>query len=1035
LAGQGERRQVTTLVCSRVGQGIADDMQEQAMMCQTLCEPVFSRFGGRRGLRQGAHCMVYFGYPLAYEDAAHRAVRSALEMAAADTSASPAAASRIGIHTGMLLVGAERGPNWQERDLIGSALEVARDCQRQSEPGQVLITEDTRRLVEDAFLLEPLPGPLESEVTVKLYHVLGESGLGSRLDRLDQARRLTVFTGRVEEKRALDSYYEDLLRGKGRVVLVSGEPGIGKSRFLWELKKKAGVRWLEAHCQPTDQNTSLLPLARLLEQLLGFQPGDSPDGKRAKLAGMLAWYGLDRPSDAWLLSLVLGLPGESNQAGAPETITKNQREQMRLAFVSLLQKHAAEQPLVIEIEDIHWADPSTVEWLGRSLVGLASAPILALMTARPAFRPDWRTRPDLPVKIELGPLLPGDVEAMVAALLDDSGETGFGPAGVLSEEETRRLIVRQTDGIPLFVEELTRALLERSSTPYSGTPEFGEMAFRQGIPQTLSDSLMARLDRLGPAKETAQWAAVFGREFSFAVMRAAVPYEEARLRAHLARLVETDLAAPVEEQAGEYTFKHALVQEAAYESMLKGTRQGIHRKIAETYERAFRHVCETRPEIVGQHYAAGGLAGRAVDYWLRAGERFLAQGATEEALAFCDRALAALPQEDRERRWQALQMSGSAHRIRSDYDAQRRVLEALLALAEDFDDDRKRAEAYLFQARWASEQDFVLMLRAYEASIAAAVRAGERVIEVTALSEKVQALVWLGRREEARLAVEETLARLDHVPDEVARGFALGDISLYYADAGDLSRAAELMRSGVAAARGAGNRRKQCLYDINLGFAYLMMGGYVQARETLEEGMALAEAIGDRDSLSRLTNNLAYALWCTGERERAREQTMQSLVSFQLIGNRFAQADCLSFLGFYEAEAGEWALAAGHLAEARALYEQVEPGSHKIDLQAIQARCLLALGREEEARAQAVEAWAHMRERGAEGIDLHFPSRMYGCIADVFAELDAGASAQTVVETGRRDLLCRAEKISDETWRKSFLENVAENRDLMESGS
>ena len=302
---------------------------------------------------------------------------------------------------------------------------------------------------------------------------------------------------------------------------------------------------------------------------------------------------------------------------------------MREMFVVLLQKCAARHPLVVVIEDLHWSDPTTVEWLGRSFDALASVPCLVLLTHRPAFTSPWLPRAHL-LSLALGPLDPAQAESLVSNV---AGERAL-------PDEVRRRIVGQTDGVPLFVEELTKTILDRQA-PSEELPRPRQGSSAE-IPATLRDSLMARLDHAGAAKETAQWAAVLGREFSYPVLRAVVPYDEGHLQDDLAALVEADLvqAQGPAPQVG-FTFKHALIQEAAYASLLRQTRQDYHRRIAETLETHFPQVAETQPEVLAEHYANAGLHAQAVDGWLRAGERATAQGATSEARTFFDRAMRA----------------------------------------------------------------------------------------------------------------------------------------------------------------------------------------------------------------------------------------------------------------------------------------------------------------------------------------------------------------------------------------------------------
>jgi DNA-binding SARP family transcriptional activator/class 3 adenylate cyclase len=608
IPGPGERRQVTTLVCSRTTSADLEEGPEQELACERYCEPIFKRFGGRRAPRQGAACLVYFGYPQAFEDAARRAVHSGLAMAPAQEGVE---AARIGIHTGVTLVGEGRTPRWQDRDLSGLSLDIARDCHRWARPGQVLITESTFRLVQDAFRAEELPIvlPAEPGKSLSTYRVEEEPGIQSRLDWLAETQRLTPYTGREADLDQLEASYGELLHGKGMVVLVSGEAGNGKSRLLWELKRKLEgnrttpggfgdhhpVLWLESHCLPHYQNTNLYPIIGLLERLIGIQPEDNLDIRRDKLKGMLAWYGMNRPATVWLLSSLLGLQTESPGI---QTVTAVQREQMRQACVELIQKRAAEQPLILLIEDLHWSDPSAVDWIEQSSAALAKSPCLVLLTARPGFTLAKLVRQELQpalLQLNLVPLAQQQVEEMVSRMVGDTQ----------LEADLFQHIITHTDGIPLYIEELAKALLEhptrrsKTGTGIKGVP---------GIPATLQDSLVARLDALGTAREMAQWAAVLGREFDLPALQACVPYEEHRLQDDLARLIQAELISPVEASGKEaapvpsvkqpgrkrsskapvrYSFKHALLQDAIYDSLLKRTRREYHRRIAETLQSQF----------------------------------------------------------------------------------------------------------------------------------------------------------------------------------------------------------------------------------------------------------------------------------------------------------------------------------------------------------------------------------------------------------------------------------------------------------------
>lgn len=1045
LSSQGERRQVTVLVCGRGIQGDPEALQGQLSVCERHCEGIFNRFGGRRAVRQGAACLVYFGYPQAYEDAARRAVHSGLAVAAALEENAPV---RIGIHTGVMTVGEKRGRRWQDRDLIGKAPETARDCLRLAGPGEVIITEETGRLVQDSFDLQPMgtqvletPGQ-----SLEVYQVGGERGAQSRLDWLAQTQRLTALTGRQEELARLRTWHEKVLQGKGHVVFLRGEPGIGKSRLIWELEKSVSivgastaggqnelppVLWLASRCLPHYQNTSLYPMIGLLEGLLGFEAEDGVEVRQQKLSGMLARHQLNRPSALWLLSLLLGLPTE---ASPPETITQAQREQMRELFIALLQKRAAEQPLALVIEDLHWSDPSTVEWLGQSLNSLAAAPCLTLLTARPGFHPAWLSHQDLPpnlLLLSLSPLPPEQAEGMVTDL---AGER-------MLDEAVRRHIVAQADGIPLFVEELTKTLIERpaSKADGKGTTE---------IPATLLDSLAARLDHLGRAKETAQWAAVLGREFSYPILQACAPYEEGRLQSDLARLIEAELVSPVHTGPGEvtpsrsrapkvraparYAFKHTLVQEAAYASMLKGTRQVYHRRIAEILETRFPQVAETRPEVLAQHYSNAGLQTQAVDFWLRAGERATAQGATLEARIFFDRAVESVEPGDRERRWQALWGREEVLDLRGERSAQEADLAALLDLAEAFDDDTRRAQVYLRQSAYAAMLgNYRGTLPPAEAASVAARRADNLSLELRALAYKAQTLMFFGEMATVQSVVEETLAQAPLIEDESTRALVLTIAAQYYLESGDLVRSVQHQRQGAEAARRAGNYILELTINANLGLLYATLGLFSEARSLLEAELPRAEMLGDQRLHASALRHLGYVYWWSGERDVAQQILKQALNELTRTGDAYGEAACSAYLGYILEAANDLTSAAEYLAKARARFGEVGADSDKFEAQAVESRVALAQGRREAARQLVTEVCSYLREHGTEG--LSSPSWIYVCVADVLEAVETpNISPREVVETGYRELMQRAEKISDPDWHRSFLENVAENKALVE---
>ena len=905
---------------------------------------MLERYGGHRQQRQGAECLIYFGYPVACEDAAQRAVHAGLAIAKAAGGSDHAHA--IGIHTDVMVSAEGR--------LVGDVPDLAHDCLRLAERDGVWVTAHTERLIRGWFDCQAAgqvasPG---SDEAVMVYRVEGVRAAGSRLAWLAQAQRLTCFVGREQEVQQLAACLDGVQQGHGRVITLCGEPGIGKSRLVWELVRMDSwpVLWLESGCSPYFQNTNLYPLVRLLEQLLGFQAADDPAERRAKLDGMLERLGLTAPTTAWLLALLLGLPTDLS---APPSITENLRDRMRAAFLALIGGLAAEQPVVLVIEDLHWADPSTVAWLDASIDELAAARCIVLLTYRPTFTPPWWPRRQL-LQLAIGPLTPAQTERMVTDLAGDAAVP----------DDVRRRVVARADGIPLFVEELTKAVSEAGAQTRGGQ-----------VPVALSDLLLARLDRVGKAKATARWAAVLGREFSYPVLAAVVPYGEQRLQDDLATLVEAGLVQRLSEASqASYAFKHALIQEAAYASLLKRTRRDHHRCVAETCAARFPELVETQPEILAEHHFQAGHYAPAADCWLKAGERATAQGATLEARNFFERALALIEPHDSRRRWQALWGRETVFCFRGERLAQRADMTALLELAETADDDVCRAQAQTRRARYASSQaDYREQLEAAEAAIAAARRAGSLAAEVEALAYKVTALMRLGERTALPEVVEQTLAQAQRVGDEGIRSYAMAAAALYYLEAGDLVRAAQILSQSLDAARRARSRQLdlESQYHGHLGFVYAQMGLYTEARATLAAGLELADLMGIGRNKAYQMINLGFVCWRLGDRNTAIQMEEAALKEYAANGDAFGQAACRAYLGYMHEEAGNLTSAAQFLAEARTGFAGLGAAPDRIEAQATEARVLVAQGRHGEARQLTEEVWRYLCEQGTEGLAPH----------------------------------------------------------------
>jgi class 3 adenylate cyclase/predicted ATPase len=639
---EAERRQLTVMFCDLVDSTRLsshldpEDLREVVRAYQSTCAEVIQRFDGHIAQYLGDGLLVYFGYPQAHEDDARRAVRTGLGILAVmgdlnqglQRAKGIQLAIRIGIHTGLVVVGEMGGGGRQEQLALGETPNVAARIQGLAAPNTVAMSEATSRLVEGYFTCQSLGEHTLRGVpqSLKVYRVLSESGATSRLD-VTQPRGLTPLVGRESEVTLLMERWEQAKAGQGQVVLLSGDPGIGKSRLVQVLKDQVAAephtRW-ECRSAEYSQNTALFPLTDLFQRILQFEAHETPDARLEKLEHALSQYRLPVEETIPLLAPLLSLALPENRYPLLNLSPQWQRQKTLETIVAILLELAAHQPVLFILEDLHWTDPSTLELIGLLLDQTPTASMLALLTCRPHFQPAWHHRSYL-TEITVNRLSQPQIERMVERIAD----------GKILPSEIMQQIVERTDGVPLFVEELTKAVLE--SGQLKGIDDHYELVgslSTLAIPATLQDSLMARLDRLVSAKGIAQLAAVIGRQFSYELLQAISQLDAMTLQRELGRLVEAELVYQrgLPPQAT-YVFKHALIQDAAYESLLKSTRQHYHQRIAHVLEEQFQETTQAQPEFLAHHYTEAGLTGQAVAYWHKAGQKASEGSAHVEAIS------------------------------------------------------------------------------------------------------------------------------------------------------------------------------------------------------------------------------------------------------------------------------------------------------------------------------------------------------------------------------------------------------------------
>jgi class 3 adenylate cyclase/predicted ATPase len=647
---EAERRQLTVLFCdladsTRLARQLdPEDLREMLRAYQATCVEIIQRFAGHVAQYLGDGLLVYFGYPQAHEDDAQRAVRTGLGiLAAMDTlntrlvrDKGVRLAVRIGIHTGLVVVGEMGSGGRHEHLALGDTPNLAARLQGLATPDTVVISAATAYLVQGYFTCQDVGTQTLKgiDTPVWVYQVVGESAAQSRLDIAGEAG-LTPLVGREAEVTLLRERWAQSTEGLGQVVLLSGEAGIGKSRLVHVLMERVvdtGAPRLTLRCSPYHTNSAFYPVIEHLQRLLHWHREETPEARLATLEQALQTARLPLAEAVPFVAALLSLPLPEHYP--PLTLSpQRQRQKTQEALVAWLLAEAAQQPVLAVWEDLHWADPSTLELLGLLLDQVPTARLLLLLTHRPEFRPPWSPRSYV-TPLALTRLVRPQVEEMVLRV------TGGKP---LPAEVVQQIVVK-TDGIPLFVEELVKTILEsglvrEEAERYMLSGPLPPLA----IPATLQDALMARLDRLAPVKDVAQLGAVLGREFSYVLLRTVSPLDEARLQQALAQLVEAELLY----QRGHppqatYTFKHALVQDAAYQSLLRSTRQQYHQRIAQVLEAQFPEAAETQPELLARHYTEGGHGAMAVDYWQRAGERAIARSGYVEAISHLTRGLEVL---------------------------------------------------------------------------------------------------------------------------------------------------------------------------------------------------------------------------------------------------------------------------------------------------------------------------------------------------------------------------------------------------------
>lgn len=981
-SGSSERRQLTIMVCTMVGSAPLsadldpEEMTERIAPFHKVVAAVAARFGGYVAQYLGDAVHVYFGYPAAHEHDAEQAVRAGLALRDAvgtlKASSGVALRARAGIATALVVVGEQMGTgNSQQGIAIGEAPNLAAQLQAAAAPGEVVIAASTRRLVGRMFDCRALAGEEAKGLppSVEAWQALGEVAGVSRFD----ARRsvaLSPLVGRQEELELLLRRWDQAKAGEGRVVLLSGEAGIGKSRIaetlLTRLEGEPHTR-LRYFCSPHHTQSPLYPSIAQLERAANFEPGSSASAKLDKLEALLRPTARNVPQDLALIAELLALPIDGRYP--PLAVSAQQNREMTLtALLDQLRGLAAQSPVLIVFEDAHWIDPTSLDLLDRTVARLAELPLLLIVTFRPEFQPSWVGQPHVTM-LPLSRLGRRDSADLIE---------GVAKGKTLPDAAVQQILAH-ADGVPLFIEELTNSLLEGGLLR-----EIPDRYVLDGplpplaVPTTLHASLVARLDRLGPVKDVAQIGATIGREFSHELIGAVASLSSTELATALEGLTASGLISrrgtpPL----ATYAFKHALVQDAAYATLLKSRRRTLHRSIAKVLVKRFPGLAESQPEVVAHHFTEAGSASEAIGYWRRAGRHASARSANREAVTCFERGLHLLETqpETRERLELAIDLRFD---LRTAHFQLGEGIERILAYLREAEGLARRLND---QRRLAQLSDNLCHIRIYSGHPREAIGFGQNA-----------------------QAIAESLG------DLALRVTATLNLGWAYHFAADDRSAEQLIRNVLGLLEGDRRRERfgQTIFPAVAALGYLTwilaeQGRFAEAFARGEEATRLAEALDHPYSL-------AFALWCAARPHIVRGDFGDAVRLLER-GVALSRERSLMFLSVLTTMGLGYGYAlSGRIDEAIALLKQALKGDEATREEAMLPLCLIFLGeayvlagRLDDALPLVRRALTLATEHGQGGYEVR--------ARHLLGEITARSNCLQQAEGHYRDALALAEKI------------------------
>ncbi len=993
----------------------------------------------------GDGILALFGARAAGEHDPENAIRAALDAqtAAAVLQTPHPLKLRIGIHSGPVVVGDLGSDARMEFTATGDAMNLAARLQSAAPAGGILISQDTYNYVRGVFTVAPQPALTVKgkQDPIQTYLVRRVKPRPFRTVTRGVAGIQTRTVGRERELKDLQAAYLVALEQR-RVVWAQlvGEAGVGKSRMIddmrdWIELRLEVVRVFRARAYAGDARQPFSLIRRMWFdrfQIAEDAPLAQAERKWVERFQELGKTGEVEPAHA--LGLLVGLPfKDSPYIGGMRGDPAQVKGRAFVVSREFLRRVREENPVELLLEDLQWADSSSWDYLIQVMLDAEIDDSHHGVFVLAAARPEWDPPAVLSSsqnyhRVDLQPLSDEATRELVSELLQRV-------EGV--PEDVIRLIVERSEGVPYFAEEMVnwfvdRGVIDRGREPWRFVPA---RLKETPLPATLQHLLLTRLSSLNDAERSVlQRGAIFGRNFWAGGLAAlGVRQPDTTLQPLQPRgFVEAQPESSFEGET-EWSFHHTLLRDVTYESVLKRERTGLHKAAAAWLEEQATRAnrLDEFAGLLGEHAERAGEMTAAADWYLQAGDRAKAQGATAEARKFFDRALELLPPIDRERRWRVLLGREEVLGILGEPDAWRADVAALLELAKDLDDDNRLAEVYHRQAEYARRTaDYRACLRAAGEAVGAARRASNPLIEAQALGLKAQAETRLGEMDAAARTAEEALARAEALGDDRALALTLARLSTYYLESGHTAQALELNRRHVELDHRLGNRSAEAGGRANEGYACLLLGLYKQGRTSLERALELAEAIGARRPRAYILQNLGYAYFRSGDGRTARQILDRSLVDMVAVDDAYGRAATLNYTGYVLEQSGDIPGAVRRYEEARGIFTDLGVPGPGVDVWAGLARCALAQGHLNDARGHAAGIWQYLAEHGTKGTEN--PVWIYQTCADILDALNEPDQARAAVEAGYRELTDRAEKISDPEWRKSFLENVPEHRAITE---